>query len=576
MKELVHLLWPEHEIVRWMLVFMLLYLLYSLAKMEFKTPPVPRQAVAESEGRLAGHHRIVAGQTWELHYRERVLSQVKLIADLHHSDWKAIMDANRAIILESIDRFRPVANVVLLIGLATTVMGLAITVSQMQDTVLPALRAGDLRAMDNDLRKAFSNIGSAFSGTFWGVVGALLFNALYIRRRTFIQYCLTANESLLLEQIRPMLPPSPGAYLVELRQVASQIKTVVDDLKVIVKEFGPTMKSASEEFRSALDISGKVVRESIDALKTESQHIRSSLENAASTLDVAVQKVGGVTDAISHSVNKLGNAHVELLRAVHEQFGMWKKHLEQVLGTTAELREDFKEQTLRIVQQLSYLSARIGDSVIQMNELKELFSLAKIDLADLLEKHYRDASEEIKSSIAAASQHMNQLEATFQSLAASSDEILARIDLVTSEFRSAIDHATSAAGVTEERMKKMADHMRTAVGTISRMSEQVYKTLETLQGRMLQSGSHVELSSTEFSSAMEQLTTVVKEHYSNMKHLLQVVEKKQNHRRHTGNDFVRVRRFNDTRQRSQKMRDSEDNTNVYGEDETSADKLPEL
>ncbi len=464
-KFLTYILMPSDLPVRtalFILVACWLRFLYRLAQ----APQVPEVGVV-SNTKVQEHpnppHREEEA-AWEKDYERKVVGELSLIAGLHHSDWRAVIERNHAIVLHSIDRFRAAPNILLLIGLLTTIVGLAGAVSRLGPSLVTALSSGELSLMKQQLADAFSHLGAAFSGTLWGILLALHLTSAYAKRREDVLRRLQAVDTSLLPRLKYMMPPNPGAYLQQLSDVAGQINNVVSDLKTIIDKFGPTMNEASNRFKQALDDSGQVIEKSLVTLKEEAATIEKTLHDAANTLTVAVKAVTEVTAAISTAVTNLGHAHKELLKAVDSQFTMWHNHLEIVLGKTNTLQDTFEKKSLEILDKFTTLNDKISVSLLEMKKLEELFESAKLELVSLLKKHYGDAADKLTTAVDSGMKNITEIKTAFESLVQGSLDQIASIqetfNNLVSEMAKIVSEIGSASSSVETAMGRVSEGSR--------------------------------------------------------------------------------------------------------------------
>ncbi len=477
-KFLTYILIPSDLLVRTALFLMAVYWLQSLFRLG-RAPEIPEVRVVSNvkpqEHQKPPHNQEEA--IWEKHYEKKVLDELSLIADIHQSDWRAVIERNHAIVLRSVDRFRTAPNIILLLGLMTTIIGLAGAVSRLGPSLVTALSSGELSLMKQQLAEAFSQLGAAFSGTLWGILLALHLTSAYAKRREGVLTRLQTADSSLLSRLKDVMPPNPGAYLKELNDVAGQIKNVVSDLKMIIDKFGPTMNEASNKFKQALDDSGKVIEKSLVTLKEEAAKIEQTLNDAANTLTGAVKAVTEVTSAISTAVTNLGHAHKELLTAVDSQFTMWHNHLEIVLGKTNTLQDTFQKKSLEIVDKITTLNDKVAYSVAQMREVEERFEAAKLELVSLLKKHYGDAADKVTTAVDSGMTNINEIKSAFESLVQGSLDQIASIQDTFNSLASEVTKIVSD-------INSASSSVETAMGGVSEGSRNLKAILTELNGQL--------------------------------------------------------------------------------------------
>jgi hypothetical protein len=299
----------------------------------------------------------VASETFDAHvqrvhpsdYPGRVLGMVYRHRRLATPNVASILAAVRAHEWTELERQRRTPNLLMLIGLAGTVLGLAAALARIDVTALAAGRT----ALDT-FEAVLKQLPTAFLTTIWGIVGAVVFSGLLGRFEARASAFVSELERVAsAEWVPAMWPAGLPVQYEDLRKSMQSTHRVLNKTRKMMESmtvsFAETLTSTSDamgkhvtdltvvssETREAFQqMSGEVAR-TVGALDRGSQEMRSAIErlqafhgemqNAYSRMDdlfreaqaEAKQQVMGTLDATRAQQTQFGEATDRTMTALN-------------------------------------------------------------------------------------------------------------------------------------------------------------------------------------------------------------------------------------------------------------------
>jgi methyl-accepting chemotaxis protein len=415
-------------------------------------------------------------------YVERATRLITSVGDLEQADWKAILAVVREQELAKVGFARAAPNTILLLGLLGTVFGLAETVGSLVRPLGNALNSASPQEVFNLLSFTLQQMGTAFSCTIWGIMGALLVSFVSSIKTGRLIAQMSAWDSHIVEQVLPgVLPKNQAAQLQSLQELVAKSQEIVAESRRFLDKIAPVMREAAEQFKEVLSSAGEAMQSSVERLIDATNSMQRQLREVTSGVNAGAQALAKSSEELRQSTESLAqyhhdlrNAHAELLNVFEQARHDLENQIEGQLKQIGQLDENFRRNAQDIVARIHEASERIGESITAFREAGDRFTREGVNIhtqvttyhqqmeeaLDRLFKDHRWAIDEVEKSVRSISYTLKQIaESPVWAQTAGNNgnwgEILKRLDTIAGTMQNMPDKHRETEDTREAARRSM-------------------------------------------------------------------------------------------------------------------------
>lgn len=260
-------------------------------------------------------------------------------------------------ILDGVSRIlapaRTLPNLLLLLGLIGTVVGLALTLVSLGPQIQDAIRVGQPNAVAESLGKTLGEMSGAFAGTLWGVLSAFMLQGL--NAWTGVQ-----SEKLSGELDELALHFAPTIYPAGTEKQLASLQDLVIRSEQFLADTQQKMSETSDKFTAVLTDSGKIIQESLTTLQATSQTIATSLLKASGDVRQSSDQLGMAVKAIQGHREDFRNIYSQFNEMFERSMSALKTHSDGELQAIRDMQAEFGKTGAEIVKEIFGTSERFN------------------------------------------------------------------------------------------------------------------------------------------------------------------------------------------------------------------------
>ncbi|GIV21066.1 MAG: hypothetical protein KatS3mg023_2817 [Armatimonadota bacterium] len=356
-------------------------------------------------------------------YIARAQQTLSRISNLEYADWRAVLFILREKELAKLNFARPAPNILLLMGLLGTVLGLAETVGSLVKPLSNALNNASPQDVFNLLSFTLQQMGTAFSCTLWGILAALIVGWILRSVTGKLQSLLSEWDTYIIQSVIPdVLPESQSAQIQSLQELINKSQEIVAESRRFLERIGPVMQEAAEQFKGVLTTAGEAMQQSVEKLTQTAQEMQEKLQyvaqgvaQSASALESSSRDLRESTAELAQYHTDLRNAHQELLTVFEQARSDLEHQIKGQLEKIGALDENFRRNAQDIVARINDAGRQFGEATQAFRQAGDLFTNEGVQIhsqiahyhqclteyVENLLKDHRFAIDEVEKSVAA-------------------------------------------------------------------------------------------------------------------------------------------------------------------------------
>lgn len=345
--------WPDNGVVRGIILLLILGLVYGIRQGLTLLSQIRRERAHAAEiMRQANLSDAKDGQKLAASLAtDRHLLASRAMCGMLNSSGLAgarpadVLDplANEALELGQPIRIFP--NLLLLGGLFGTVLGIGFTLSGLGPQIQGALEAADPRRVSQSLGLTLQEMRSAFSGTLWGVLSAMVMGVL-VSRVNREATALTVDIDRLGEELGPRVYPAGTE-----QHLASLQKMLAEGQKFYA-ETQESIQATSKEFREVLDGAARTIGSSLSTLEKTSQSLGTSLLQASGQVKSSAEELSKAAHTLDGYQLEIRNIYTQFSEMFNQSMNALRQHSDGELKEIRDLQTAFGQAATDITGRL--------------------------------------------------------------------------------------------------------------------------------------------------------------------------------------------------------------------------------
>lgn len=390
--------------------------------LESTAPAVPREgASADAWDQFDDYLR---GQEEDFH-GTRVLLQVYEQRRLAAPDVAAVLSTARTFEPEGLERQRRTPNVLLLIGLAGTVLGLAATIGQIDVTALAAGQDGEVVNTLDSFGAVLRQLPTAFIATIWGILSALTFGHFVGRADASARgFAEDLEQRASRVWIPSVWPENVAVQYEDLNRSMRASNRVIEQTRSLMQsmtaDFGATLQQTSEAMGRHVAELASVSDKTHQAFKSLSGQVTESV----ASLDRASGRVTDAMGRLESFHGEMQDAYGRMDQLFTEAHTESQQKVDTALQATRDQQAQFAVASDRTLVGIDAAADRMRD------------------VADLVKRQEAGMESLRNSMLAAIEEGLSQSGAS---------------------FRAVLDQATNGIAASAAAMAEPVDGLRTLV-----------------------------------------------------------------------------------------------------------------
>ena len=334
-----------------------------------------------------------------------------------------------------LERQRATQNILLLVGLAGTVFGLAAAIGQVRLDSVDPLSANAAGLAIAAFERVLEELPTAFVSTIWGILLALSYGPIAARL-----------ESRANDFVERLVTISIGDWIPKTWPEAAEAQ--LDDLRRVMRQTQVTVKRAGEMMGEATQDLGGV------------------LQSASGEMGQHVTRLAAVTDESQAVLGRLSTEVTASVGALEAGTNEMRESLRQLRAFQAEVTNAYTQTREVFAIAQSEAKAQIDDALLATRENQAQFSQAIEQVYGRLEG-FTGAVESLNSEV--------------REQRVGIDRSLAQVDLsITRAVERILDTSVERLGQTATELREVTEPLRNAV---DEMAQLVRSSLAGEEGR---------------------------------------------------------------------------------------------
>jgi hypothetical protein len=277
---------------------------------------------------------------------------------------------------EPLQRFRPVPNALMMLGLFGTVVGLAAVVGSLGPQIEVAIQLSDTGGIKNSLGESLRAMQTAFACTIFGVLSALVVSSLLNRVATMQSVLASDAEAITVQFLAPAILPSSPEFQLEMIQQA------LTDNKAFQGTFRTALESVATAVSSAMVAAGESARIVTESLADAAQSFTEQLSLTNEATRQTVESLRVAATAARDGASELR----AVVSGVPTSLGELQTAVQRELAVGTDSQRSMSHEISRSLQEIQALIERQGDSLSRsVSEFPATQAHALDRLADLLD-----------------------------------------------------------------------------------------------------------------------------------------------------------------------------------------------
>jgi hypothetical protein len=275
---------------------------------------------------------------------------------------------------------RPIPNLLMLIGLLGTILGLAATVGSLGPQVQQSASASGPEQLAKALGATLGTMQAAFGASLWGIVlsaisSLLLGLASSVRSRLF-----GTLEAFVLSELVPAV--FPRASEAQFERQMKLIKATAN----IFGNFDATMKESIKQFDTMMQKSGMAIVQNLDDLEKITNEMRGTLGQITQGVGSLGQKLADSAEILARSQDITAKTFAELQSKLEVQINGQVQNLNT-------LQSSLSSSNNSILAEVAKVATRLDNTVAKFQEGSNQMQLENSSLRGVLEQQFRQLQE---------------------------------------------------------------------------------------------------------------------------------------------------------------------------------------
>lgn len=421
-----------------------------------------------------------------------VLEVVRKHGRLATPSVEAILDAARSYSPPGLERQRATQNVILLVGLAGTVFGLAAAIGEVQLGTLGGAAANSASLAVSAFERVLEKLPTAFVSTIWGILLALIYGpiAAGLEGRT-ARFTTQLSQEAVGSWIPELWPEGAEAQLEDLRQVMATTQETIrragSEMHTATTGLSGVLKSVSNEMGLHVTKLAEVTDESqgmFSRLSTEVTASVAALQSGTQEMSSSIQRLrefhADVTDAYSRMQELFARAQDDARRQIENTLEVTKNQQNQFGNVTSDLFIRLDNMTGRFDASTAELQKQNDSIVLGFSEIGLQLNRAVDGVLDTSVQRFMGATNELRQAIEPLDKAVSGLESLVSGSLAGGDghRALSALASAVSELEQAskglVEAIGSANGVTP-RLTTLTDRLDALPNRLAAVAEEVGK-----------------------------------------------------------------------------------------------------
>lgn len=329
----------------------------------------------DSDSIFLSSYQQVSEEANSLSHPEQILNLIRSHSKLASPSVEVVLDAVRSYAPPGLERQRATQNVLLLVGLAGTVFGLAAAIGEVQLGALGGTGTESASLAISAFERVLEKLPTAFVSTIWGILLALLYGpfASGLEAATNNYVSDLTNEAV-GAWIPKYWPAGTEAQLEDLRKV-------METTQQTIQNAGQEMQNATTTLNQSLENASTEMGKHVSELASVTDESQTMFSRLSTEVTASVTALRDGTEGMRSSIKQLRDLHGEVTGAyskMHELFEeaqeAAKQQIEDTLQVTKHQQQQVATLSSDLFVRLDQMIGRFDASTRELQGQNETFS----------------------------------------------------------------------------------------------------------------------------------------------------------------------------------------------------------
>ncbi|GAA0516308.1 hypothetical protein [Deinococcus depolymerans] len=328
---------------------------------------------------------------------------------LQNPDVHEVVRLAQAPLLTVVAPLRSLPNMLFLLGLFATVIGLSLSIGTLAGPLKAAASTTDPRTLTTSLSSTLSQMKGTFTFTVIGVLLAVISNIFVLYVTTFAARVAHSAQEAVLSIAAYALPSSQAAQLEDLQQLLRESR---DFMQSVSEE----MKTASENFQTVLTKASSNLDTSTTKLSGVAEQVTRSLVTVTTNVQETSQRIVEGAKQIGDGVGVLRSAQQDLGRAFTDVQTMLRDSHENLMTLAGKQLDGIDDvgrrvmdSNLTLVNRLGGLQNNLQDTLTKFDTAGKTYTQETLGVINTMKSGFGTLGERMDSVLAKHQQETNEV-----------------------------------------------------------------------------------------------------------------------------------------------------------------------
>lgn len=324
---------------------------------------------------------------------------------------------------------RALPNILLLLGLFGTVIGIGGSIASLVPQIQQALFSTNPQELTTNLADTLQQMLTAFATTLAGIVTSLIIgNVARGAQKDQAKFQAEMHDFILAFVVPKFFPASLEVQLDDMRIVIGESHKYIDKVTSL-------MDKTSERFNTVFNKASETMTDNISQLASVSGALESSLsqlsnqvENSVTSLDQGAQEIKASTLELQRYHDDMRSAYLRLGELFTESREHTGKQIHDQLNKIDEVSQQYTTVTQHIIERVDIVAERLFATSASFDKAGEHYLRATNDSYLKIESGFDDIKNELKTMLSGHRGGLQEVSGALSTYSGQMSQLVSQLD----------------------------------------------------------------------------------------------------------------------------------------------------